>query len=70
VSYPGGIKEYEIYRNDQSVGKRVGTSYSESNLSPETSYEYKVRAIANNGQISPFSAAITIETEPAPVEGD
>jgi len=70
VSYPGGIKEYEIYRNDQSVGKRVGTSFSESGLSPETSYEFKVRAIANNGQISAFSVPLTVETEPAPVEGD
>ena len=66
VNYPGGIKEYEIYRDGQSIGKRVGTSFSESSLSPETNYRYKVRSIANNGQVSEFSNELIIKTDPTP----
>ncbi|MBS4188647.1 fibronectin type III domain-containing protein [Bacillus sp. FJAT-49705] len=63
VTYPGGIKEYEVYKDGKSIGKRVGTSYTDSGLTAETTYKYKVRAVTNTGLTSDFSNELTVITE-------
>ncbi|KXZ17747.1 hypothetical protein AXI58_18590 [Bacillus nakamurai] len=62
VTFNGGIKEYEIYRDGVSVGTRVGTSFTESGLKQTTTYKYQVRAIPNVGDPSPLSAEISVTT--------
>lgn len=58
-----GIKEYEVFRDGASIGKRVGTSYSDSGLTAETEYTYTVKAIGNNGLESDLSAELVVTTE-------
>ncbi len=70
VSYGEGIKEYEIYRDGVSVGTRVGTSFADSGLAPETTYEYQVKAIGNNDLESEFSEGFSATTEPEQESGD
>jgi fibronectin type 3 domain-containing protein len=60
----GVIKEYEVYRNGALV--RVITSPTtnsfESGLTPDTSYQYYVRARDQAGNVSPSSATATAKT--------
>lgn len=67
VAFAGGIKEYEIFRDGVSVGTRVGTSFNESGLKPETTYKYQVRAISMAGNPSELSDELSVTTEPTPV---
>lgn len=54
---------YEIYRNDVSVARSVYNSYIDSGLSPETTYNYYVRAF-NDGYIySPPSNIVSVDTD-------
>lgn len=62
MGYAEGIKEYEIYRDGVSIGNRVGTTITDSGLTPETTYEYQVKAIGNNDLESPLSDALTVTT--------
>ncbi|MBN6887018.1 chitodextrinase [Cytobacillus horneckiae] len=66
VNYIGGIKEYEVYRDGISKGKRIGTSFSDSGLTASSSYKYQVKSIANNGLESPLSSELTITTQQTP----
>ncbi|QII49476.1 Ig domain-containing protein [Bacillus paralicheniformis] len=63
VTFEGGIKEYEVFRDGVPVGTRVGTSFSESGLKQQTTYKYKVRAIPNVGDPSPFSEELSVTTK-------
>lgn len=63
VTFDGGIKEYEIYRDGASIGTRVGTSFTESGLKQQTTYKYQVRAIPNNGNPSELSEEISVTTK-------
>ncbi|WP_418922112.1 Ig-like domain-containing protein [Bacillus subtilis] len=70
VTFNGGIKEYEVYRDGVSIGTRVGTSFADSGLTQLTTYRYQVRAIPNVGDPSPLSAELsvtTLATEPTSV---
>ncbi|MBN7743899.1 Ig-like domain-containing protein [Bacillus velezensis] len=70
VTFNGGIKEYEVYRDGVSIGSRVGTSFADSGLTQLTTYKYQVRAIPNIGDPSPLSVEIsvtTLATEPTGV---
>ncbi|MCY9512962.1 lytic polysaccharide monooxygenase [Paenibacillus apiarius] len=61
-SSPNGIKEYEVYRNGQLVGKATGTSYTDSGLTANTSYTYTVLAVDTSGNKSTPSAGLTVKT--------
>ncbi|MFW5435906.1 lytic polysaccharide monooxygenase [Paenibacillus apiarius] len=61
-SSPNGIKEYEVYRNGQLVGKATGTSYTDSGLTANTSYTYTVLAVDTSGNKSAPSAGLTVKT--------
>lgn len=63
VSYEEGIEEYEVYRNGSSVDTRKGTSFSDKDLDEDTTYEYEVKAIAENGQESELSEKLSVTTE-------
>ncbi|MES9677911.1 fibronectin type III domain-containing protein [Bacillus safensis] len=70
VDYVGGIKEYEIYRNGSYVAKRVGTSFSESGLTPDTTYSYAVKAVSSNGSTSDLSQSVVVGTKSPAKEGE
>lgn len=63
MDYPEGLKEYEIFRGGVSLTTRVGTSLSDSVLIPGTTYEYRVKAIGDNGLESEFSEVFEVITE-------
>ena len=47
------------------IATPVGTSYIDSNRSPDTSYTYRVRAIDTSGNFSGYSGAVQVLTPPA-----
>ncbi len=65
-----GIKKYEIYKTrliDIPIGKgplkridATATNYSDTDIIPGADYEYKIRAVDYAGNLSEFSAPITI----------
>lgn len=63
MDYPEGIKEYEIFRDSVSLGNRVGTSFADTGLTAETTYQYQVKVIGNNELESELSAVLEVTTE-------
>lgn len=59
-----GIKEYEVYRNNNLVGKTSGLSYVDSGLTPNTSYTYSIRAVDTADNKSALSSPLTVKTLP------
>jgi len=56
------ITGYQIYRDATLISSPTGTSYSNTGLSPETSYTYTVYAVnANGSSISPATASATTQ---------
>ena len=56
------VGEYEIFMEDAAVGKISGTSFNVRSLEPETTYQFKVRAIDNSGNTSEFSQVLEVTT--------
>jgi len=65
----GGSPEYfvDVYRNNVKITTTSGvtTTYTDSNLSPETTYVYKLRARDTVGNVSAYSVDRSVTT-PAP----
>jgi chitodextrinase len=63
-----GIAFYLILRDGTEVASATGTSYQDSNLTPETTYEYRVAAVDGNDMESDLSepASATTLAEPGP----
>jgi chitinase len=61
-----GIAFYLILRDGTEVASATGTSYQDSNLTPETTYEYRVAAVDGNDMESDLSepASATTLAEP------
>ena len=57
-----GVKEYEVFRGNTSVGTSTTTSYVAGNLAPGQVYTFKVRAKDASGNASGFSTTITGES--------
>ncbi|USL25710.1 pre-peptidase C-terminal domain-containing protein [Priestia megaterium] len=59
-----GIKQYEIYRNNKLV-KTVGNvkEYTDTNLQPNTTYTYKIKAFDPSNNATE-SSAINVKTNP------
>ena len=61
-----GIDHYAIYRTDVSPSTPLGTSptpgYADLGLTPDTTYEYRVRAFDSIGQPSGLSAPFSLTT--------
>ncbi|MBT8461969.1 MAG: hypothetical protein KJO44_05545 [Gemmatimonadetes bacterium] len=63
-----GIAFYRVFRDGDEVATTGATAYEDSNLAPETSYEYRVSAVDRLDQESGLSepAAAVTEMEPGP----
>jgi chitodextrinase len=59
-----GVSGYKVYRNGAQIGTTSGTSYTDGNLSPSTTYSYTVSAYDTVGNVSAQSGAVSV-TSPA-----
>ena len=57
-----GVAGYNILRNGTKVGTSTSTSYTDTGLSPATSYSYTVSAYDASGNTSALSGALTVTT--------
>ncbi|MBC6997431.1 ThuA domain-containing protein [Cytophaga sp. FL35] len=65
------VKEFRVFQDDAFIGFTTNTSYGVRSLSPETSYEFTVSLVTENGKESPPSAPFavtTVEKKPSPIE--
>jgi len=62
-----GVTGYRVYRSTTLVGSPVGTSWSDTGLTPSTSYSYTVKAADAAGNLSAASNTATATTLPAEV---
>ncbi|MEU1736887.1 carbohydrate-binding protein [Streptosporangium sp. NPDC020145] len=58
-----GVTGYEVYRGTTLVTTATGTTYTDSNLSPSSTYTYTVRARDAAGNRSPESAPVSATTQ-------
>jgi chitodextrinase len=65
-----GVTGYDIYRNNVKIATTAATTYSDSGLSPSTSYSYYLVARDAAGNISAASATATVITPAAPAPAD
>lgn len=56
------VTGYDVYRDGTIIASVATTSYTDSGLSPETTYNYTVRAKDASGNISAQSSAVSITT--------
>lgn len=57
------VTGYEVYRNGTKVGTTATTSYSDTGLAGNTTYNYTVKAYDAAGNVSAESAAATVTTQ-------
>jgi RHS repeat-associated protein len=57
-----GVKGYEIYKNGIMIDTTTQTTWSDSGLSPNTNFKYRVKAFDEAGNISASSEEISVET--------
>ncbi|TQD48927.1 chitinase [Lysobacter aestuarii] len=57
-----GVAGYDVYRNGSLVGSPAQPGYTDTGLSPGTSYSYRVRARDNAGNASAQGSAISVST--------
>ncbi|MFA8450001.1 MAG: GEVED domain-containing protein [Bacteroidales bacterium] len=57
-----GVYEYQVYADNALIGTSSQPSYTTSNLSPLTTYAFKVRAVDNSGNYSNFTAEVEATT--------
>ncbi len=55
---------YDVLRNGTQIGTAVSTSYTDSTVTPATSYQYTVKAFDAAGNTSAPSAALPVTTPP------
>ncbi|MDY7232785.1 carbohydrate binding domain-containing protein [Hyalangium rubrum] len=60
-----GVTRYEVLRNGATVGTPSGASYTDSGLTPGTSYSYTVKAVDAAGNVSAASSALSVTTPAA-----
>ncbi len=57
-----GLAGYRVYRNNVLVGTATGTTYSDTGLTPNTTYNYAVSAFDNANNESAKTASIPVTT--------
>jgi chitodextrinase len=60
------VAGYQIFRNGVQIGMAPGTSYSDSGLSPSTTYAYTVAAFDTSNNVSPQSQQLFVTTAATP----
>ncbi len=58
-----GVNGYKVYRNDVQIGTSVAPSYSDTGLSANTTYTYKVSAYDGSGNTSAQTAGVPVTTQ-------
>lgn len=58
-----GVAGYQVWRNGSALQNTTSTTFTDSGLSPSTSYTYKVAAYDAAGNVSAFSNEVTVTTE-------
>lgn len=56
-----GVAGYQIWRGTTRLTNVAGVSYSNTGLTKGKSYSYKIRAYDAKGNLSPFTASITVK---------
>ncbi|MBN2094282.1 MAG: peptidoglycan-binding protein [Candidatus Zambryskibacteria bacterium] len=62
-----GVSAYRIYRNGIEINTTENTSYSDTNLTANTSYSYKISAYDTAGNRSEESNSVNATTKTAPI---
>ncbi|WEO93467.1 PHB depolymerase family esterase [Streptomyces sp. FXJ1.172] len=57
-----GAASYDVHRAGAKAGSTTSTSYSDTGLSPGTSYQYTVAAVDSTGAVGTSSAPVTATT--------
>ncbi|HVG59614.1 MAG TPA: carbohydrate binding domain-containing protein [Hyalangium sp.] len=57
-----GVAGYYVFRNGTQIAAPSGTSYTDSSLSPSTTYSYTVKAADAAGNLSAASSALSVTT--------
>jgi len=61
-TYPDTVDHYNIYRDNTLIGQSTTESYSDTGLTPDTTYTYRVSAVNTQDQESPRSSPATATT--------
>jgi chitodextrinase len=64
-----GVAGYRVYRGSTEAGTSATTSFTDTGLSPATSYTYTVKAYDAAGNTSAASAPVTVTTLPSSTAG-
>ena len=67
-----GVVGYRVYRDNVQVGSPAGPSFTDTGLTNGVTYAYKVAAVDAGGNVSGFSATVTVkptDTTPPSVPG-
>jgi chitodextrinase len=59
-----GVTVYRVYRDGVQIGTASGTTFTDTGLTPVTTYSYSVAAQDAAGNVSPTSAAVSKTTLP------
>jgi glucoamylase len=62
------VAGYYVLRNGSVVGSTTGTSYTDTGLTPATTYTYTVKAYDTNGDVSAASSSVSATTATAYTE--
>jgi chitodextrinase len=57
------VTGYQIYRAGTEIGTSTSTTYADSGLTPDTAYQYYVKAIDNDSHTSAASSTVTGTTQ-------
>ncbi|NJP97629.1 DUF4832 domain-containing protein [Nonomuraea sp. FMUSA5-5] len=64
-----GVAGYRVYRGSTEAGSTTTTSFTDTGLTPATSYTYTVKAYDAAGNTSAAAAPVTVTTLPATTTG-
>lgn len=62
-SHSHGIKHYQIFRNNSKIAEVIQTTYQDTGLVPDTQYQYFVKAVSQNNDISDAGNILSIKTK-------
>lgn len=57
-----GVVQYEVWRNNSKIGITATTYFTDTGLSADTAYSYKIRAMDAAGNYSAFSSDLNVTT--------